>query len=130
MKILKEQFDYYTMRVNDVLEGFIDNMPEEQIDAQLVIFKRIARQLGVKNIDDIIELRADDEFKWQLEDASLQIGEKSDKYSELQYYVLDGVKWVKEHILSTGMEFYYFADEEDADKVAEICKQRYEIENA
>ena len=129
MKILKEQFDYYTMRLNDVIDGFIGNMPDEQIDAQLASFKRIAKYLKVKNYDDVIELRADDELKWELEELSTMADKIVHKYAELHFYTLNGIKWVKEIVNSTGMDFYYFASEDEAEDAVNQCEKAFDLEN-
>lgn len=128
MRILKEQFDYYTMTLNDVIDGFIGNMSDEHIDAQLSMFKRIAKYLKVKRYDDIIELRADDELQWKLEELSTLTDKVVHKYSELQFYILNGIKWVKEIISETGMYFYYFATEEDAESAVKHCQEAFDLE--
>lgn len=128
MRILNEQFDYYTMRLNDVIDGFIGNMSDEQIDAQLASFKRIAKYLKVKNYDDVIELRADDELKWELDELSSMTDKVTHRYAELQFYILNGIKWVKEIVSETGMYFYYFATEEDAEAAVKHCQEAFDLD--
>lgn len=40
--------EFRTTTVGDMLEGFTDNMSEEQIDKELKLFRKVAKELGMK----------------------------------------------------------------------------------
>lgn len=106
---LTEKFDEYSFTTyEDILSGYIGNMPEEQLDQELKFFKRKARALGLRKPEDlVIYIDEEDEFApdWEYREEKVV-----DKNSKL--YDADGIKVIYEII--NGRSFLYFNSKENA----------------
>lgn len=96
-------------RLDDVIDGFINNMDPKQIDKEIALFRKIAKALGVSRYNDIIVLPDDGEYS-----PRYIIG----KYNpvniskDAKMYNLYGIQMIEE-INDNGFNYLYFKDEDD-----------------
>lgn len=105
---------------DDLVSGMIGNVPDEDLDKDLKLFRKIARLLGLKREDDLIAYHDEDglynpeNFK---NDGVHQIKDG------IKMYNIFGLNVVYE---SRYMSFLYFKDEEEAEYYLECCEKENE----
>ena len=111
-----------TMTVQDLLAGAIDNMSEEQMDDEIYFFQGVARELKVKNYDNVVVAVDDGDYnpEWVLSDGvTLNVGGR-----EVKYY--PSAKMIVENM--NGNIFMYFAKDRDAKKYFKLAHKFLDAE--
>lgn len=120
----RADFVYY----EDMLAGFIDNMPEDEIDKELRLHTKFARALGVTSKymkDIVIYVNPDSDF----EPDWLEYDEKqSIKGSNANIYIVGGVKVIEEH--ANGNVYLWFANEIWAQKYMDKVKETLDSDSS
>lgn len=97
---------FSTTTVGDMLEGFIDNMPDEQIDSELEFFQNVSEKLNGKGSD------------------YSNLGVVIDEYHMADEDLVNGLKNLVGYCPYTevnensGFMFHYFKNETDAEKAS------------
>lgn len=100
------------MTVGELIEGFVDNMSQDQIDEELRFFGKVARKLGCSRIDyGHLGVMIDEE--WQIDD------EAKNKMAESL-----GYEPYSERNEASGFQFLYFKNEEDAERCSKSAEER------
>ena len=116
------EMDVDTMTVQDLLAGSVDNMSEEQMDDEIYFFEGVARELKVKNYDDVVVAVDDGDYnpEWVLSDGvTLNVSGR-----EVKYY--PSAKMIVENM--NGNIFMYFAKEGDAKKYFKLAHKFLDAE--
>ena len=116
------EMDVDTMTVQDLLAGAVDNMSEEQMDDEIYFFEGVARELKVKNYDNVVVVVDDGDYnpEWVLSDGvTLNVGGR-----EVKYY--PSAKMIVENM--NGNIFMYFAKEVDAKKYFKLAHKFLDAE--
>lgn len=105
--------------IEDLLEGAMGNMSDDQIDSDIALYTAISKVFGKKKLDtSIIVLVDDDEYDpdWYAEDKQSKRG--------FDIYSVNGMTVVGEHL--NGRTYIYFATEEDAEKYINYIDHYYD----
>ena len=116
------EMDVDTMTVQDLLAGAVDNMSEEQMDDEIYFFECVAKELKVKNYDNVVVAVDDGDYnpEWVLSDGvTLNVGGR-----EVKYY--PSAKMIVENM--NGNIFMYFAKDVDAKKYFKLAHKFLDAE--
>lgn len=101
--------------VGDLISGLEGNMSDEDIDSDLRLFNKIARELKVKNADDVI-LVVDESGEYDpenyLTENNNQFLGNITKDETVRIYMIDNIKMIAEN--KGGGVFLYFVDDQNA----------------
>lgn len=104
------------MTVGELIEGFVDNMSQDQMDEELRFFGKVARKLRHFRINyGRLGVIIDED--WQIDDSI------KNKMSESL-----GYEPYSERNEASGFQFLYFRNEEDAKKCNGLLEERQESE--
>lgn len=107
---INEDLDIELKTVSDLLDGAIGNMPDEQLDDEINFFQGVAKELGVKNYNNVIVAidSSETEPDYVLFDGEdIELGNRFvRKYPS--------AKMIYENL--TNYKFLYFKTEKDAQK--------------
>lgn len=115
-KIMNEALDLDIMTVQDMLSAEIDNVSEENLDADIKLYKFIASKLGVKDYDNLYVTVDDGNYnpEWILTDGLML------PYLDYKLFMYPSSKMIAE-MNPNGNIFMYFVTEEDAQKYFELA---------
>lgn len=102
--------------IGEIVEGSAGNMSDDQLDSDLVNYRRIARALRVKNVDEVVVL-LDEDFQYDPQYVTREFGfmiRPLVRNSVLTVYDHDDFRLVREEL--NGRLYLYFATEEDANR--------------
>lgn len=103
---------FQIMALNEVVAGFIDNMPEEEIDKNLRFFGTVAEHFGLPTFNYVAMVCSGDE-----------------DYLLMEEYVPEEVKAFDPVFEEcNGNRYLYFKSMEDAEKAVEIIEKHMEKE--
>ena len=97
--ILNENPQLYVTTIDEMLEGYINNMDDDDIDRDIKLFTKFAKTLGIKNFTDMVV------FIDQNDDIFL-----TNQYDE-KFTAVDYMKDT-----TNGVNFYFFRNENDCGK--------------
>ena len=97
--------------LQDVVEGFIDNMSDKEIDENMKFFGKVARHFHLKSYDHVAMVTGSEEWMLSKDNAPEGVLALNPVFE-----------------LRNGIRFAYFKDMEDAEKGVEILEKTARIE--
>lgn len=129
-KSLREniQMTEHVQLIGDVIDGFIGNMEDDDIDFTIAIYKKVARILGVKDYNKIVvsvnEDEIDPKFNSQVKVSSqkLKMANKNIDMTEHTVATDPQIVFIRELCSESGSVYLYFTSEEDYDRYVEVVR--------
>lgn len=130
---LKENYGYEFTKISqldDIISGMAGNMSDEDMDKDLKLFSRIAKELGVENYADVYVLTVDDseyDLSWYDDDKLKYIKDLYKLRNNVKLYEYNGKKYVFEHH-PNGRYFIYAKTENDLDDIMYYIESQYDFD--
>ncbi len=115
-EILEE--DIFTIPGDEVMAGWIDNMPEDQIDAEVSNFENIATKLGLTRPEDLVMV-VDEDMYYDPANYHFNYVEKTPDGA--RKYEIEGITFFVQPNYNGGY-YLYFTSEEAAKRYAKIIE--------
>jgi len=123
---LNESYDLMT--VDDMMDGYINNMSDEQIDSEIRIMNIYARELGIRNSSDLVVCSDDDGALFDIVykfDFYKTINTKDNRYKAYAFKFND-FSFIYETVDGNGL--LYFKNEDEANSILDtLNKEKDEL---
>ena len=133
-KSLRESIELteHVQELGDVIDGFIGNMEDDDIDFTIALYKKVARILGVRDYNRVVVSVEEEEID-PLNNDQVKMAREDIKTSKkvikmVKYTVATdpAIVFIREQCPETGRIYLYFTSEEDYDRYVEIVRSTLE----
>lgn len=112
--------DLTIIPMDEMIDGFMGNMSDEQIDKEIKSMERFARLLKEKNFANIyvlIDYNREYDIEW-LDKSLYEVLKKSGDWKLINVFADSDIKFIREDY--NGNLYYYFKGEQDLNEYVEF----------
>lgn len=130
-KALDESYDFTDItKLDDIMSNLIDNLSDKDLDEDLRLFSKIAKELGVKDYKDLYVLTTDEneyDLTWY-KDSIEFIKDLYKSRSNIKVYKYNDRTYVFERH-PNGNYFIYAESEKDLDDIMDFVESQYDFDD-